>query len=614
MSRYGQEIDIAGLLAAAPTHRDANALLLRILGNDIWDADTYRGWMVRTGNNNNKSNCSENVAAGSVTTCVATDDANTNRSGKDPQRPPSTAAAAVTGSPLSSPTSFTQSILGLVRAGIQSVFPGSSPKRDNSTANAAAGPTFKKRKLNHHLTGQEESKKCQEETPGSQFRITPNLEYTSASDHTVDEDDAQPPVRVAAEAAPTPTTVAKKEEVVLQRRSKRTPKKRDLEFDAKPETRRVVRTRAAAEAKTETTTRISRRTAATTTNNALARPSARIYHQDTSDGSLLRPGHTYSIVVSFQGMESLGSVEALVSGKGISKKRGWQEVQSVFDEGEEQQASSFVLSQTNRLSAFALAKEYDEIFCKKHDNCYPLKPFVDDAGAINAVTSFLDELLILDAKLSRGEELDKDFVEEQQIRNRTARIMQGRRSQEKNVRDKEKLAAERLANKLLQNQWINKKRATVTVQELEWKAIQDRPVLFQGNDCRRTKMVGGIEACPCNVTDTRASNNKNEAQQRYPCRLCSSLSYTKSEPIPVKNMMPMVRQIDVDAPVFLERDNADDVQGAEGDGDSKTSRVATRGSRRMKFDPKKRNESVGKLVEVKASMDFVEQYNAGLLE
>lgn len=330
---------------------------------------------------------------------------------------------------------------------------------------------------------------------------------------------------------------------------------------------------------------------------------------------------TYSVHIKLEGMRSLGVLEAVMSNQGIpnpkKRRRAELEESSVVEAeaeiDEDTDGSSFVLSTSNILSSFAVANEYSEVCCKRHDACFPLKPFVNDVGATEAVHSLMDEMEELDIKSPLVEEDDEDFAVEQQVRNRTARIMQGRRSMEKNSRDKEKELSERIKHKLLQKEWTNKKKAAPSVEELEWQDIGNRALVFEGANSRRAKTITGREMCPCAIM----AATRGQDDQPPPCRLCyNPAEFEIAGPIPIKNMMPSVRKIDVDAPEFLERDTVEigpDDSNKEGVATTKPNPTTTRGGRRMKFDPKKRRETVGKLVEVNASIEFVEQYNAGLL-
>ena len=320
---------------------------------------------------------------------------------------------------------------------------------------------------------------------------------------------------------------------------------------------------------------------------------------------------TTMVRIKFNGWKPMGLLEAIVSNKAIPKKKRRSELEAESaDETIDEVAEStpvFVLSATNRLSSLELAKEYQEISCKRHETCFPLKAFRGDFGATNAVRSLLNELKELETKYPIHEEFDEDFASEQQLRNRTARILQGRRSQEVSIRHKEKEESEQLAIKLLQ--LANKKRAPPSTEELEWQQIVDRPVLFEGAITRRSKTVTGKDTCPCTNSVTRSGSEKMDRMP--PCRLCSiPAEAARSEPVPFKSMMPLIRKIDTDAPEFLHHDSDD----CPPDDNSEEKPAAMRGSKRSKYDPKKRKETVGKLNEVMVSMGFIEQYNAGLLQ
>lgn len=276
----------------------------------------------------------------------------------------------------------------------------------------------------------------------------------------------------------------------------------------------------------------------------------------------------------------------------------------------------FIMNRKNILKVGKLVEDYEESCYKRHGTCFSLKNG-KDISAKTSVDSLQKELEALDRKNPlEEEEEDEDIVAEQQLHNKTLRIMQGRRSQEKNMRLKEKEQAEHLANVLLSKAWTSKKKAP-TIEEREWEEIVNRPILNSEARAVRGKRVGGRESCPCATTLTRNRDEKGPT-----CRLCedtTKLFVGTSEPVPVKNMMPRFRRIDTDAPEFLERDGDGGVNLARKaseeahKADDSDEKRASRVSKRMKFDPRRRRETSKKLAELRHTMDFIEQYNFGLL-
>lgn len=276
----------------------------------------------------------------------------------------------------------------------------------------------------------------------------------------------------------------------------------------------------------------------------------------------------------------------------------------------------FIMNRKNILKVEKLVENYEESCYKRYGTCFSLKNG-KDVSAKTSVDSLQKELEALDRKHPMEEEEDdEDIVAEQQLHNKTLRIMQGRRSQEKNMRQKEKEQAEHLANVLLSKNWTSKKKAP-TIEEREWAEIVNRPILNSEARTVRGKRVGGRESCPCATTLTR-----NRDEQGPTCRLCvdtSKLFEGPSDPVPVKHMMPLFRRIDIDAPEFLERDGEGgvnlDIKDSEEahKTDDSDEKKASRVSKRMKFDPRRRRETSKKLSELRHTMDFIEQYNFGLL-
>lgn len=272
----------------------------------------------------------------------------------------------------------------------------------------------------------------------------------------------------------------------------------------------------------------------------------------------------------------------------------------------------FILHRKNILRAETLIKNYEEGCFKRHGTCFSLNSG-KDIDPICLVESLTKDLEVLDRKHPMPEEEeDEDFVAEQQLQNRTLRVMQGRRSQEKAMRMKEKEQAEQAANLLIQKQWTHKKRAP-TMGELEWDGIMDRPMQFAEARTMRGKRISGRESCPCAPTATR----RHQDEIQPPCRLCFDVTRAfenPNEPIPVKGMVPQFRPIDTDAPNFLLRDDdavvADPEENLEA---SSAEAKASRLSKRMKFDPRRRRETSKKLTELRDSMDFIDIYNYGLL-
>ena len=724
MSRWGEAIDVSGLLSAVSETSDFRPLLNKVMGSDIWDAENYQGWTIRKNSNIDEEN--EEVEASlnggmtnadstsssvSVVTAEQEPDMVSNSSpdlgvATEEQEPTERSRSSSVSSSASSP-SLAKSILGFVDRGIKFVFTGGSTSteeeaqvvtttgtdapvtavtdttRDEGGQDEEKGPAPKERELdNGSLTdvlnsgasnsgnlkhppleklppaaslpssGVRDTQLQQATSSSSKSRdivdekakkidiVSPLLDYTSVSDHTAGEED----LKEGDKHPPSSVTIGANEQDVPQRKSKRSRKGinrfSDIAADG-VECKMQHKTQAGEKAPStvETVPPVRRGTRSRggislsmisckekpfsgTQDEQPARISARlrartgVVTQDTNTQA-----GTITVSIKLKGWTSLELLEAAMSNKGISKKRRWSEseagsteIENEASDDESTVGTPFFLSTTNRLSSFALASEYSEISCKRYETCFALKPFIDDIDATDAVNSMWYELEELDSKHPLNEEFDEDFASEQQLRNRTARIMQGRRSQEKSIRHKEKEQAELLANRLLQ--LANRKRAPPTIEELEWQQIVDRPLLFQGASTRRSKTISGRDTCPCTRGIATRGGNKEEEEQVPSCRLCSNPDECETtEPIPVKNMMPLMRQIDVDAPEFLHRDYADDPSGDKEDAKGpKVSPAATRGSKRTKFDPKKRKETMGKLFEVKASMDFVEQYNAGLLQ
>jgi hypothetical protein len=269
---------------------------------------------------------------------------------------------------------------------------------------------------------------------------------------------------------------------------------------------------------------------------------------------------------------------------------------------------AFVLSKSNRLSILNLLSEYDQVSCKRHGSCYSLPSYKNDVSARSAVDSLLDQLEALDEKHPSTEADDKECLEEQQLNNRIARLLAGRRNHEIHTRYKEKEQAEYLANAVRQEQWISKKKAP-TMEETEWEQIVDRPIQFEATRTMRRARIHGKERCPCTKTSIRGKASVDDTTE---CRLCEDT--VDVETAPDRSMFPTFYTIDTDAPEFLQKDedpsgNDDQIKEAEGQ-----EKKATRASKRMQWDSTKRHETIRKLTELKISMDFVESYNEGLLE
>jgi hypothetical protein len=269
---------------------------------------------------------------------------------------------------------------------------------------------------------------------------------------------------------------------------------------------------------------------------------------------------------------------------------------------------AFVLSTSNRLSILNLVSEYNEVSFERHGSCYTLPSYRNDASAKSAIDSLLEQLETLDDKHPHTEAGDKESLEEQQLNNRIARILAGRRNHEIHARYKEKEHAEYLANVVRQQQWIRKKRAPTT-EEMEWEQIVDRPIQFEATRTMRRARIHGKERCPCAKTSIRGQASVDDAPE---CRLCDEAEDV--ETAADRSMFPTFCSIDPDAPEFLQRDedssNSDDQKKEAAEQEKK----ATRASKRMQWDSTKRHETIRKLTELKISMDFVENYNKGLLE
>jgi len=263
----------------------------------------------------------------------------------------------------------------------------------------------------------------------------------------------------------------------------------------------------------------------------------------------------------------------------------------------------FVLCTSNRLSMLKLAQEYEEIDYRRKGVCFSLGSYSQsDEGARRAVQSLLNEMEELNAQhpVAPNEEA---LTAELQVHNRAMKLMSGRRSQEELVRNKEKEEAELLANRFVQQQWLNNKKRGKPVEDREWDEITNRPVHFDGAAVtRRTKRGAGTTVCPCDKSPLT-------------CRLCHPPTDSGCL-VPNKDMVPLVRRIDIDA---LDDDGGDDdgpggnADGDEGEAKKRASRVSTRATKCLKFDPLKRRETTIKTAEIMYSMDFIEDYNAGFL-
>ncbi|CAB9515528.1 expressed unknown protein [Seminavis robusta] len=276
----------------------------------------------------------------------------------------------------------------------------------------------------------------------------------------------------------------------------------------------------------------------------------------------------------------------------------------------------FVLSTSNRLTTLNLVHEYNDVACKRHELCFPLGSYRNDESAKEALESLRTQMEELNEKQPFVDPDEDDFLAEQQLHNRTMRIMQGRRSQEKSMRYNEKEHAEHMANVARQQQWINKKKAP-TIEETEWEEVLDRRIQFSTCRTMRTRRICGSENCPCETSGTRTTRGASTGNAKADapsCRLCSGAANSAEDTcIPDKNIMPLCRLIDTDAPEFLERD-AEVNEDEQKQNEEPTEKKSTRVSKRMQFDAQKRHETIMKLSEIERSVDFIEQYNAGLLE
>jgi hypothetical protein len=287
-----------------------------------------------------------------------------------------------------------------------------------------------------------------------------------------------------------------------------------------------------------------------------------------------------------------------------------EEEMEILEEEAAKEGIPFILSTTNKLSAARLVSEYDRVCCSQHGACVSLKGFYsDDNSAKDAVHNLLQDCDEMNGKYKEAEE-DEDFVAERQLHGRSLRTIQGRMNQEIIVRLHEKEQAELLAIELAY-QWKGKKKPEPTMEELEWDEIQHRPVIFAAKNsrCRRTS---GSTSCPCAARSSRGGSNTDQPTL---CRLCCSPDDNingKTSLIQNKNMVPLFRTIDVDAPDFVNRDDSEEDADDEAESAQETRR--TRGSNRIRYDHRARQETALKLNELKHSIDFIEQYNAGLLQ
>ena len=288
------------------------------------------------------------------------------------------------------------------------------------------------------------------------------------------------------------------------------------------------------------------------------------------------------------------------------------------DEADEAKPT-FVLDTSNKLSATRLVTEYEDVCLKQHGTCVALNGFHgDDESAKEAVSSLLEECETFNSKLNPSEE-DEDLIAERQLAGRSMRIIQGRMNQEIIARIKEKEQAELLAIELAY-QWKNKKRHALTVNEMEWEAIQDRPVYFAPKNVRMHSRTNGSTNCPSAPKNTRSRSGNpvtTTAEEEEPCQLCRNPDEEEDSKPPAnlkKNMVPLFRTIDVDAPDFEDRDlDEEELEKKKAaEKDSKPTRK-TRGTNRLRNDHRARQETMMKLSELKHSIDFVDQYNSGLI-